>query len=289
MVIDEAYLLNPSASSKGGSDPYKASVIDTIVEQVQGTPGDDRAVILLGYRNEMEKLFADSNPGLARRFQMENAFQFEDYDDDALLRILLNRCSSDQIKISVETASLAIKKLAKARALPNFGNAGSVNNLLASAKINMQARQSKLRPSERKDVLLPEDFGVEETQRRIDPEELFAGLVCCDALVKKLEEYQNLIKACAAKGQDPKKYVEFNFVFAGSPGNDLVFLFLFCFFTPNLDAVIVIIYVNLKCSYLYYNNPQVLGKRRQRGEWVACSTCLDCSHATTSLRCPLQT
>ena len=50
LVIDEAYTLcSPSGVGSGASgDPFGAAVIDTIVEQVQGRPGDDRAVILLG-------------------------------------------------------------------------------------------------------------------------------------------------------------------------------------------------------------------------------------------------
>ena len=45
LVIDEAYALNPGGNGNGNSsqDPYRSAVIDTIVEQVQGVPGEDRA------------------------------------------------------------------------------------------------------------------------------------------------------------------------------------------------------------------------------------------------------
>ena len=33
------------------------AVIDTIVAEVQSVPGEDRCVLLLGYRNEMEEMF----------------------------------------------------------------------------------------------------------------------------------------------------------------------------------------------------------------------------------------
>ena len=43
-------------------------------------------MLLLGYRKEMEAFLRRGNPGLARRFQLEHAFEFDDYDDQALLR-----------------------------------------------------------------------------------------------------------------------------------------------------------------------------------------------------------
>lgn len=230
LVIDEAYLLNGSGGSvTGGSqDIFKAAVVDTLVEQVQGQPGDDRAVILLGYRKQMEAMFAACNPGFSRRFQMENAFEFEDYDDDALLRILMSSCKSAELGISLETAAQAIEQLAKAKAQPNFGNAGAVNNLLSKAKLRMQERQARLARSsssssrKRKsrggdgDTLLPEDFGVCEMSAEAG--DLFSGLVGCEKVLSKLQEYKDLITLCQSNGEDPKKFLETNFVFTGSPG-----------------------------------------------------------------------
>ena len=51
-------------------------------------------------------------------------------------------------------------------------------------------------------MLLPMDFGVEESQGIVDPKELFGGLVCCDALVEIFEEYRCIIEDCAAEGTD---------------------------------------------------------------------------------------
>jgi hypothetical protein len=65
LVIDEAYLL---CSASDTLDPYKSAVTDIIVEQVQNRPGDDRAVVMLGYRKEA--MFKAANLGLARRFQL---------------------------------------------------------------------------------------------------------------------------------------------------------------------------------------------------------------------------
>ena len=41
----------------GGADSFKTSVIDTLVAEIQNVPGDDRCVLLLGYEEEMERMF----------------------------------------------------------------------------------------------------------------------------------------------------------------------------------------------------------------------------------------
>ncbi len=50
-----------SAGSTGTSDPYKTAVIDTIVAEVQSTPGEDRCVLLLGYKHQIEEMFQVSH------------------------------------------------------------------------------------------------------------------------------------------------------------------------------------------------------------------------------------
>ena len=46
-------------SSSGGSsgDSYKSAVVDTIVAEVQSVPGEDRCVLLLGYKHQIENMF----------------------------------------------------------------------------------------------------------------------------------------------------------------------------------------------------------------------------------------
>jgi hypothetical protein len=62
-------------------DPFKTLVIDTIVAEVQSTPEEDRCILLLGYKKQMQEMLENSNPGLARRFQLSYAFYFEDFDN----------------------------------------------------------------------------------------------------------------------------------------------------------------------------------------------------------------
>lgn len=50
-------LYGGSNDGSGGSDSYKTAVIDTIVAEVQSTPGEDRCVLLLGYKHQIETMF----------------------------------------------------------------------------------------------------------------------------------------------------------------------------------------------------------------------------------------
>ena len=108
--------------------------------KVQGVIGDDRCVLMLGYKEQMEDMIRTAYPGLARRFNMADAFTFDDYSDEELLEILREKAEKDKLPISPDTAEFAVKMLSKQRRLPNFGNADAIDNLLSSAAQNMQSR-----------------------------------------------------------------------------------------------------------------------------------------------------
>jgi hypothetical protein len=44
---DQAYMLYGRSGNASNVDPYKTAVIDTIVAEVQSTPGEDRCILLL--------------------------------------------------------------------------------------------------------------------------------------------------------------------------------------------------------------------------------------------------
>ena len=120
-------------------------MIDTLVEQVQNVPGENRAVVMLGYEEEMRRMFKNCNPGLARRFQMENAFVFPDYNDIELLNILQHKAKAAGLRMDFDVAKRAVRSLSGARAKPHFGNAGAVENMLSGAKLKLQARGTAAR------------------------------------------------------------------------------------------------------------------------------------------------
>jgi hypothetical protein len=145
LVIDEAYGLYGGGGSQGGgtSDPYKTAVIDTIVAEVQSVPGDDRCVLLLGYKDQMEEMFQNVNPGLSRRFPIASGFQFEDFTDDELRTIFDMKVKQQGYQVTDQAANVAMEMLKRARNRPNFGNAGEIDILLDATKARHQTRFSK--------------------------------------------------------------------------------------------------------------------------------------------------
>ena len=56
--------------------------------------------MLVGYDEPIRKMLRDSNPGLARRFPIDKAFVFEDYNDEELLAIFNENCKRNKYKVS---------------------------------------------------------------------------------------------------------------------------------------------------------------------------------------------
>ena len=224
LVIDEAYMLySGNSGSKSSSDPYKTAVIDTIVAEIQSTLGEDRCVLLLGYKEQMEDMFRNTNHGLARRFALDDAFQFDDFDDDQLRQILDMKLNKQNLCALNEAKDVAISVLARARQRPNFGNAGEVENMISRAKSSYQARESTKPLSARSVniVFEPQDFDVNfdrSAHAITNCKELFKDVLGCDDIVSKLEGFMQTSANLRARDIDPREHIPFNFVFKGPPG-----------------------------------------------------------------------
>lgn len=124
LFIDEAYTL--SASDRGG---FGQEAIDTLLTRLE----DDRnrlVVIVAGYPQKMRQ-FIQSNPGLKRRFPLENHFEFPDYTPEELGAILDSMLDHQSIPVPAEThADLrrVIHGMYRDRN-EQFGNAGEMRNL----------------------------------------------------------------------------------------------------------------------------------------------------------------
>jgi AAA lid domain len=224
LIIDEAYMLSPGP--KGGQnsgDPYKTAVIDTMVAEIQSCPGEDRCVLLLGYREQMAEMLRNANPGMARRFPLDSAFQFDDFSDSELRQILDLKLKKQGLEATDEAKDVAISLLSRARDRPNFGNAGAVENLLSSGKDNWQKRvsSSSLETSVADVVLGPRDFDEyfdRDKSSATNVKELFSSIVGCNALIEKLQRYQRIAVSMKARKIDPREFIPFNFIFKGPPG-----------------------------------------------------------------------
>lgn len=216
LVIDEAYGLYGGPSN----DPYKTAVIDTIVAEVQSVPGDDRCVLLLGYKDQMEEMFQNCNPGLARRFPIASAIQFEDFNDDELCRILDLKLKKQGYAATDQAKRVAMEMLSRARNRPNFGNAGEVDIMLDAAKARHQSRLSR---KETQAVTTIEALDLDPDFDRAERSEtnvvkLFEQTVGMEDTVSLLQGYQQTVKTMRALEMDPRENIPFNFLFRGPPG-----------------------------------------------------------------------
>ncbi|KAJ4487682.1 P-loop containing nucleoside triphosphate hydrolase protein [Lentinula aciculospora] len=222
LVVDEAYGLY-GGSSQSGSDIYKTAVIDTIVAEVQSEAGEDRCVLLLGYRKQMEEMFQNVNPGLSRRFAIDDPFQFDDFTEDELMEVLDLKLRESDLEASDDAKVVARECLGRARHRPNFGNGGDVQNLIDKAKMRHQSRQASLPLHLRSaDVVLqPSDFDLEhdrQSHASTNLTKLFEDLVGCDDIVQKLGRYQQIAINSKRIGKDARKQIPTCFVFKGPPG-----------------------------------------------------------------------
>lgn len=226
LIIDEAYMLYSGSGSAGGSgtDIYKTAVIDTIVAEIQSVPGDDRCVLLLGYETQMVEMFQNVNPGLTRRFQLLDAFRFEDFTDSELLEIMQLKLGNQDLGATQQALSTAIGVLSRLRNGLNFGNGGDVENLISKAKANYQARQSALPVAQRSiDFMFePQDFDPDYNRAsgaEVNLQELFKGVIGCEDIIAKLDGFLKVATGMRAQGLEPRGQIPMNFIFKGPPGN----------------------------------------------------------------------
>lgn len=235
LVIDEAYGLYGGGGNQGASsDPYKTAVIDTIVAEVQSVPGDDQCVLLLGYKDQMETMFQNVNPGLSRRFPIASAFTFDDFTQDELRKIVHLKLKQQGYQASGQAVSVAVEMLDRARNRPNFGNAGEVDILLNDTKARHQRRLTLARQkagnsqnptkgalTDDDTLLNAQDFDPDfdrANSSTTNVKALFRDTVGSEQVVALLEGYQDTVRQLKSLDMDPKENIPFNFLFRGPPG-----------------------------------------------------------------------
>lgn len=221
LIIDEAYMLNTGGGG-GQQDAYRTAVIDTLVAEVQSVPGDDRCILFLGYEDKLKSMFHNVNPGLARRFAIEDPFRFQDFSVPELEKILGLKMKDDDVTADDDALAVAVRVLGRAQMRPNFSNGGEVDNCLAKAKLNYQMRQSRkpVREREHKCCFKPEDFDPDfarNNSKIANCRKHLEGQVN-EHIIQELERYQQVAIDAQEDGLDPSKEIPTKVVFKGPPG-----------------------------------------------------------------------
>ena len=220
LVIDEAYgLYGGSNDGAAVVDPYRSAVVDTIVAEVQNVPGEDRCVILLGYKDQMETMFQNVNPGLSRRFAIESPFVFQDFDDEALQQILDLKLKGSGFNATGQAKRVALDILRRERNRPNFGNAGAIDNLLTKVKGSYQRRLSagNVKRNQLEAVDFDQNFD-RASMGGTDVQKLFADEVGRENVIALLRGIQDRVRQLKSLDMEISDEIPFNFLFRGPPG-----------------------------------------------------------------------
>ncbi|GCB17518.1 stage V sporulation protein K [Aspergillus awamori] len=221
LIIDDAHMLyQGTGHGANSSDSFRLAVVDTLVTNISNRPGDDRCIILIGYPDLMKEFFNNSNPGLRRRFPLEEAFHFQDYTIDQLAMILDLKMSRDGIEATDHAREVALEVLAQARDRPNFGNGGDVENLLGKAKaaFNKRLRGVTDRNGRKIEAV---DFDPEYDRAFRNSkacESLLSSMIGMDSIISLFRNYQKVAAGMRLQGVDPRPYIPFAYVFKGPPG-----------------------------------------------------------------------
>ncbi|KAK0761113.1 hypothetical protein N5P37_006059 [Trichoderma harzianum] len=223
LIIDDAHMFyHGSELGSNETDEFRLGCIDILVSKIHNKPGEDRCVILVGYPDRMEEMLQKCNPGLRRRFPLEEAFRFHDYDDNRLQEILDIKMEEDGIRASPEAMKVAAELLCRARDRPNFGNGGDVVNFLNQAKVRHRERMSKITDVDAMDIVLePEDFDPEYNRGATAADRcraLFNGLIGFEDTIQRFQTYQRIAENLRRNDKDPRGIIPFTYIFKGPPG-----------------------------------------------------------------------
>lgn len=138
------------------------------------------------------------------------------------MKVLEFKLKDQDLSATDDAKEVARELLGRMKNRPNFGNAGEVENLLGQAKARYQKRMASVPASQRMDVVFePQDIDPDFDRSQnasANLAKMFADVVGCDEVVRKLDGYQRIAKAMKEKGYDMRAQIPSNFVFKGPPG-----------------------------------------------------------------------
>lgn len=127
----EAYGWDPGPSGESTVGNFKLEAIEALMSLPEHL-GGDMAIFLAGYKDKMDELFQNSNPGLRSRFDYQNAIVFDDYSDEELLTILSKMLDDENLAMAEHDCRGVIEIISKQRKQMTFGNAREVENAIGT-------------------------------------------------------------------------------------------------------------------------------------------------------------
>jgi hypothetical protein len=216
VFIDEAYNLDPAR----GAGTFGAEVVDVILEKIEANAGSDMCVIMAGYEPHMKQLFRNvQNPGLKRRFNLGEAFLFEDFSDLEIREVLKSQISAGGLFAESYTLDHAIRLISQKRMEEGFGNAGEAEQMLNRAKLKLSSRlQAGGVPMKDQKTLTCDDFEGEVTSVE-KARAVFSDLQHTEHVMSVLKMFESM---CAvADSEDRPRHTilsDCHMLFLGPPG-----------------------------------------------------------------------
>lgn len=153
LFVDEAYSLAPVTNN----DMYTQEAVATLVEEMERNR-ERLVVILAGYPADMERLLS-SNSGL--RSRISATLDFEDFNLTELRRIAADMLTSQRLQATDEALDALADAAATQIGTDGFGNARTVQRLVAAARqqhaIRVQSGERTAVPDEERGVIVLED------------------------------------------------------------------------------------------------------------------------------------
>ncbi len=220
LFIDEAYTLYRKDDDKD----FGKEAIDTLLKDMEDHRGE-YCVIMAGYKDEMNDMIRNANPGLASRF--DHKLNIDDYTTEELTDILVTMADSRSFYIENDAAEVIHARVEKEKVDDTFDNARFARRLLDEA-IERQA----VRLTENMDSISPEDLQILKAS---DFGSAGSDLSTLDGCLEKLNgliglesvknEVNRFIRAIRIQNESRKRGLSIadnplslNMIFTGNPG-----------------------------------------------------------------------
>jgi len=175
---------------------------------------------MAGYKPNMEAFLRNANnQGLKRRLNVAEAFNFEDFSDEDIKKVLKSQVINAGFTCEPSTLDFAVEEISKKRMEEGFGNAGEAEQILTRAKLRRSQRISRNNPPVLdRNLLVREDFAGEETSLQ-KARDAFAGLDNIEHIEVIIDKLEALVQTAKEEGKKPHEVLaDCHMLFLGPPG-----------------------------------------------------------------------